>query len=203
MPTSETRRRLSVEDRRAELLELGIGVFSRHAYDEYSTEALARQAGVSRSLLYHYFSDKRGFYLATVREMARRLVEATAPDPKLGFEAAVRSSLERFVDFVADNPALYQAIVRGGVGSDPAMNELLERVHRVSVDRVKDHLGIDTPAPALRILLHGWVGFTETAALDWSKHHDLPPDELVDLLATALTSNLPAELLTPDQEKRQ
>ena len=194
MVAANVRRRLSVEDRRAELIDLGIEIFSRHAYDALSTEALATKAGVSRGLLYHYFRDKRDFYLATVREMARRLVEATAPDPELGFEAALRSSLERFVRFVGENPALYQAIVRGGVGSDREMDDLLEGVRRVSLDRVQDRLGVAAPPPALRILLYGWVGFTETAALEWSKSRDLPHDELVELLAGALTSRLPPHL---------
>lgn len=195
MPAANVRRRLSVEDRRAELLELGIEIFSRYAYDELSTEALATRAGVSRSLLYHYFRDKRDFYIATLQEMARRLIKATAPNPELGFEAALRSSLERFVQFVDHNPAIYQAIVRGGVGSDRQMDELLERVRRVSLDRVQDRLGLASPPPALRILLYGWVGFTETAALEWSRKRDLPPDELVDLLAVTLTSSLPPDLL--------
>jgi hypothetical protein len=80
------------------------------------------------------------------------------------------------------------------------MNDLLERVRRVTLDRVLDRLGIASPTPALRILLFGWVGFTETAALEWSKHRDLPPDELVDLLAGTLTSSLPPGLKQPVPE---
>jgi AcrR family transcriptional regulator len=171
-----------------------VEIFSQHAYDELSTEALAARAGVSRSLLYHYFRDKRDFYLATIREMAQRLVEATSPDPALKFESALRSSLEGFVQFVGENPAIYQAIVHGGVGSDQEMDVILERVRRVSLDRVQDVLGVAAPPPALRILLYGWVGFTETAALEWSKARDLPANELVDLLARTLTSSLPAYL---------
>ena len=200
MTAANVRRRLSVEDRRAELLELGIEIFSQHAYDELSTDVLATRAGISRSLLYHYFRDKRDFYLATTREMAKRLVAATAPDPGLGFEAALRSSLQRFVHFVGENPAIYQAIVHGGVGSDREMEDLLERVRRVTLDRVLDRLGVDSPTPALRILLFGWVGFTETAALEWSRRRDLPPGELVDLLAGTLASSLPPDLKQPRLE---
>lgn len=199
MAPTEARRRLSVEDRRAELIELGVEIFSQNAYDELSTEALAARAGISRSLLYHYFRDKRDFYLATIREMAQRLVEATSPDPDLSFEAALRSSLERFVQFVSENPAIYQAIVHGGIGSDQEMEAILERVRRVSLDRVRDILGVPAPAPALRILLFGWIGFTETAALEWSKERDLPAAELVDMLTRALTSSLPAHLITSNR----
>jgi AcrR family transcriptional regulator len=195
MASTDVRRRLSVEDRRAELIELGVEIFSQHAYDEISNEALAARAGISRSLLYHYFRDKRDFYLATIREMAQRLVDATSPDPELSFELALRSSLERFVQFVSENPAIYQAIVHGGIGSDKEMEAMLERVRRVSLDRVQDILGVANPPPALRILLYGWIGFTETAALEWSKARDLPADELVDMLTQTLTSRLPAHLI--------
>ena len=86
------------------------------------------------------------------------------------------------------------------VGSDREMDELLEGVRRVSLDRVQDRLGVASPPPALRILLYGWVGFTETAALEWSKSRDLPPDELVDLLTGTLTSSLPSHLIQSAQE---
>ena len=132
--------------------------------------------------------------------MAKRLIAATAPDPGLGFEAALRSSLQRFVNFVGGNPAIYQAIVHGGVGSDQEVEHFLERVRRVTLDRVLDQLGVTSPSPALRILLFGWVGFTETAALEWSRRRDLPPDELVDLLAGTLMSSLPPALKQPNQE---
>lgn len=195
MSATTARRRLSVEDRRAELIDLGVEIFSQHAYDELSTEALAARAGISRSLLYHYFRDKRDFYMATVREMGRRLIEATAPEPGLDYETALRGSLERFVRFVAENPSIYQAIVRGGVGSDSEMDEVLERVRRVSLDYVQDLLGLTSPPPNLRILLYGWIGFTETAALEWSKKQDLPANQLVDLMARTLTTALPANLM--------
>ena len=48
-------RRLPVEMRRAQLLDLGIQIFSRYAFDEISTDALAERAGISKGLLYHAF----------------------------------------------------------------------------------------------------------------------------------------------------
>src|SRR5271170_6359642 len=72
-----TRSRLEVDARRAQLVTLGIDLFAARAYDEVSIDELARAAGVSKGLLYHYFPTKRDFYVATVQEAARQLIERT------------------------------------------------------------------------------------------------------------------------------
>ncbi len=62
-----TRARLDVEERRKQLVALGNELFSKRTYDEVSIDELARAAGISKGLLYHYFPTKRDFYIATVR----------------------------------------------------------------------------------------------------------------------------------------
>src|SRR4051794_34416347 len=80
------RTRLEVDERRAQLLELGLGLFSARPYDDVAIEDLAAAAGISKGLLYHYFPTKRDFYAAAIGEAARRLLDATIPreeDPPL------------------------------------------------------------------------------------------------------------------------
>src|SRR5579871_6959824 len=72
--------RLDVDERRAQLLSLGLAMFSERSYDEVSIDDLARAAGVSKGLLYHYFPTKRDLYVAALEEAARRLVDATTQD---------------------------------------------------------------------------------------------------------------------------
>src|ERR1700754_4129088 len=80
----ESRRRLSPEDRRSELLELGAEVFGQRPYDEVRIDEIAERAGVSRALMYHYFPDKRAFFAAVVRAEGERLFEATSSPPQPG-----------------------------------------------------------------------------------------------------------------------
>src|SRR5437879_6222914 len=65
-----SRRRLSVDQRRAELLRIGMELFSTRAYEEIWVEEIAELAGISRGLLYHYFPTKRDFYVAVSRAAA-------------------------------------------------------------------------------------------------------------------------------------
>ncbi|MBW2509289.1 MAG: TetR/AcrR family transcriptional regulator, partial [Deltaproteobacteria bacterium] len=74
------RTRLQVDVRRQQLLELGLELFASQSYDELSIDEIARRAGVSKGLLYHYYPSKRAFYVAAVREAARQLLEETDVD---------------------------------------------------------------------------------------------------------------------------
>src|SRR3954462_601987 len=76
-------RRLEVDERRRRLLDLGADLFARHAYDELSMAAIARAAGISKALLYHYFPSKQAYFAATLEQAAAGLAEATEPDPAL------------------------------------------------------------------------------------------------------------------------
>ena len=59
--------RLENDERRRRLLELGADLFTRHAYDEISMAQIAREAGISKALLYHYFPSKQDYFVATPR----------------------------------------------------------------------------------------------------------------------------------------
>ena len=74
--------RLDVEERRRRLLELGTALFARHDYDALSMAAIAREAGISKALLYHYFPSKQAYFRAALEQNAAELggvVDPAAP----------------------------------------------------------------------------------------------------------------------------
>ncbi len=78
--TDTSRARLSLDERRQQLLDLGLELFSQRPFEDISVEDIADAAGISRGLLYHYFPSKRDFYVAVVRVAAaelRALIEPT------------------------------------------------------------------------------------------------------------------------------
>lgn len=179
--------RLSVDQRRTRLLELGLELFSQRAYDQVSTDDIALAGGVSKGLLYHYFANKRGYYVATVRELADRAVELTAIPEGLPFEQAVRVALQRFVGFIRDNATLYRSLMRGGVGVDDEVQQIIDTARHTLVRRVLAHAGIREAAPVQRVAFFGWSGFAESACLHWLDHEaDMPEQELVDMMLGAL-----------------
>ena len=75
------RKRLELEERRAQLLALASLAFSNKSYDDVSIDELAQAAQVSKGLLYHYFPSKRHLYIAIIREAADKLTAQTVHDP--------------------------------------------------------------------------------------------------------------------------
>jgi AcrR family transcriptional regulator len=185
-----TRTRLAIDERREQLLRVGLELFGSRPYGDVGTAEIARRAGVSHGLLFHYFGDKRRYYLAVLRWVADDLLSAQAAGDDASPWERLQSKLRAQVDFADRYTTGYRALVNGGNGADDELAELAEEARWRSIRLIADALDIAEPAPALRIALRGWQGFTEGAILEWLKQRDLPADELVDLLAHELVSTL-------------
>jgi AcrR family transcriptional regulator len=181
------RERLEVDERRAQLLALGLAVFSERPYDNIAVDDLAHAAGVSKGLLYHYFPTKRDYYVASLREGARQLLEETAPSALQGTpEERVRAGIETYLGFVARRGAAYVTLMRGGIGFDPEVAAIVEGVRRAFVDRILAHLPGERLAPLVTVSLRGWVGLVEAMSIEWVSRRDPPAAAIASLAATAL-----------------
>lgn len=179
--------RLDVDERRAQLLALGLQFFSGRAYDEVPIEDLAREAGISKGLLYHYFPTKRDFYVATVREASRQLLDRTRPDEGLPPIERLRAGLDTYLAYVEQHGPAYTALLRGGIGSDTEVAAVIEETRTEFLARLLEGIGKSVTVDArLRIMLRGYIGLVEAASLEWVDRRDLDRAELCDLLADAL-----------------
>src|SRR5258707_15617192 len=115
-------RRLDVDERRAQLLELGTELFTKNSYDELSMAAIAREAGISKALLYHYFPSKEEYFRATLAEQAAELAALTAPDESLPPLEQVRASTRAFVEWIGGRREGY-AKLQQSVGAVPEIRE--------------------------------------------------------------------------------
>lgn len=193
-----------MDSRRAQLLELGLRLFGTRSYDEVSIDDIAQAAQVSKGLLYHYFGSKRAFYVAVVRDGARRLREAIEPDPRLPPPARALAGLEAYLRFVEDRADAYAALVTGGLGADPEIFAILERTREEQVGVMLRNMGMSTPRPAYRLSMRAWIGGVETACVDWLRNPALPREQLLQLLLMNLQGALasahavdPVELTVP------
>src|SRR3954471_24488034 len=65
--------RRSAEDRREEIVGIALRHFAEGGYHGTSTEAIAREAGISQPYLFRLFRTKRELFLACHREMHERI----------------------------------------------------------------------------------------------------------------------------------
>ena len=59
--------------------------------------AIAREAGISKALLYHYFPSKQAYFVATLEQKAAELAGRIAPDPALPPAEQLAASLDVFL----------------------------------------------------------------------------------------------------------
>jgi AcrR family transcriptional regulator len=178
--------RLGVQERRRRLLDLGADLFARHAYDELSMAQIARAAGISKALLYHYFPSKQAYFAATLEQAAAGLAAAVAPDPSLPPVDQLAHGVDAYLAWVEDHAEAYGKLMRG-VGAVPEVREVVDRVRRETAERIVAGLAGDAPPdPALRTAVRGWLWFMDGVLEDWLEHRDLDRDRLRGLLLGTL-----------------
>jgi AcrR family transcriptional regulator len=162
------RRRLGVDARRGQLVSIGVELFSHAPYDDVWVEDVAARAGVSRSLLYHYFPTKRDFYVEVVRAAAGQVGELTEPDAALPPLERLRASMSAYLEYVEENSTAYRTVHGAGIGSDPEVRAIVEESHARHVDRLLSELVHGRrPPELLRLAVRGWLGFVVTTTLQW------------------------------------
>lgn len=182
--------RLAVDERRRRLLELGSELFTRHAYDELSMAKIAKEAGISKALLYHYFPSKEAYFVATLEEKANELQQRTIPNPELPPFEQLSGSLDEYLRWIEENAGSYDKMIRNA-GAAPEVRALLDRVRTETAQRILQGLSPGkAPSPLLRTAIRGWLGFLDGACLDWVNHDDVDRETLHGLLLSTLVASV-------------
>lgn len=188
--TSTTRTRLTPEQRRAQLLDLGVQLLATRSLDELSIDLLAEEAGISRGLLYHYFGNKHAFHEAVVRRAADELVAQTAPPADGEPLERVLASVTAYVDYVVANHEGYLSLVKGAAGGNESIRGIYEQTRSDMGDRVfREHPEGDIvpDTPANRLVVRGWTAMTEELVLSWiADPNGVTRDQLVAILVASL-----------------
>ena len=178
--------RLDVDERRRRLLELGRRLFARHAYDELSMAAIAREAGISKALLYHYFPSKQAYFAATLQEAAAEVAERVTP-AAVGVPAEqLRGALDAWLEWIDENRLAYAKLMRSAT-AHAEVRELVDGVRDATSALIVAALwGDGEPPPPLRAAVRAWLWFVDGACLDRIEHGDVGRHELRELLAGTL-----------------
>jgi AcrR family transcriptional regulator len=156
-------------ERRAQLLDVARRVFGSSGYSA-SMDSVAREAGVTKPILYDHFPSKRHLYLALLDADLAALhgrVSAALASP-IGNRERIRASFQAYFDFVDEHAGGFRLLMQESVGSELEFRErvqavrsrILAEVAALIVRESKGKLGrghADTVALAL-------VGMVETVA---------------------------------------
>jgi AcrR family transcriptional regulator len=163
------------QQRREQLLDVGRKLFAERGFEGTSIEEIAKDAGVSKPVVYEHFGSKEGLYAVVVhREVERLLAMATAilggANTREKFEAAAVALLR----YIEDNSDGFRILVRdspapgsGTFGS--LLSDLATQVEYILGDFFRER-GYDPKlAPMYSQMLVGMVAVTGQWWLDARK----------------------------------
>lgn len=181
--------RLSPDERKTQLITLGVRMLGERAIEDISVSEIAAQAGISRGLLFHYFPTKQDFQFEVVRHANAELLARVVPDPTLGLFDMLRDSVGRYIDYVSENRTSYLALLRGPTSSSPELVGMVEQTRHAIVDIILAQVPLsaaEREQPRLVLVVRGWVAFTEETTLSWLRGESISRDELIELLVESL-----------------
>ncbi|HWJ82311.1 MAG TPA: helix-turn-helix domain-containing protein [Nocardioides sp.] len=182
------RRRLHPDERRELILETASRLFEVRPYADVSTVEIAREAGIARGLLNHYFKDKRGLYLEVVRRsVLLPMLEALPARAATASPDRVDIAVDWFLDSVEQRAASYfNALGSEGMSRDPEVTAILEEADDLAARRVLELMGLDAEDDLARATIRCYGGMAKATVREWIRQQTLTREQAHDLLRDVL-----------------
>lgn len=178
------------EARRDQIIACARRVFGEKPYGAVSLADIAREAGVARGLVNHYFGGKRELYLEVLREMVAVPDSVLERLPKGTLQERVSGVVDRFLGVVDRNRGMWLATVDAlSHGHDPDIDSVMREAEEVTVDQTLRALGIDPDTEAdepLRGMCRAFAAMTRSATDEWLHRGTLTREQTFALLERTL-----------------
>lgn len=179
--------RLSPDERRRQLVGIGLRMLVDRPIQDLPLDDVAREAGISRGLLFHYFPTKTDYYQAVLGAARRRVVRNVSPDEDAAPSDAVHQLVERFFAQIERRREFYLALVFGS-GGVALGGKGVETFRMAIARRALDVAGLEE---RLLPVVHAWTAYVEDRALRWTGLVDgerLPLEAEIGHCCRALTA---------------
>lgn len=194
------RRRLPIEVRRRQVLDAALRLLSRSGYSALSVEAIAREAGVSKTVVYDTYGGLDQLLQALLereeRGALRSLAEAAPVLPEGADPAeSVLAWAMSLAQAITANPVTWRLMLIPPEGTPEIVREHVQRGRDIALEQARVLAGavltgrpelaaIDTELAARSILAMAEEG----AKLLLDEPDEFPPERLADFTAAVLTA---------------
>jgi AcrR family transcriptional regulator len=190
-PPTRTRKRLTAEARRAAIRDAAGAVFSARGYHSASLDDIAREAGVSKALIYEHFASKERLYAdlveAHAEDLSARLAAAVAGVQ--GAAPRLETGLDAFFAFVEERRDAWRMLFREA--ADPEVVAVLDRMVTEVTAVVAAMIAAEPGAHALpedpderrqsvHLLAQMLVGAVQALANWWADNLEVPRERMVE-----------------------
>jgi AcrR family transcriptional regulator len=191
--------RLPPAERRQQLLDSALALIGERGYGGVSMEAIARQAGVTKPVVYDSFGNLGELLTALLeREEARalgQLAEVMPDAPSSDPDELIVAGFEAFLGSVAASPTSWRLILMPAEGTPAAVRDRVESNRRRIATRLEELLawGIDARGGPrgldVELAAQGLIAAAEhMARLVLTDPERFTPERVADFVGTLLAA---------------
>lgn len=185
---ADTKNRLPRDERRSQLLNAALEVFTQAGYHSAPMDEIADRAGVSKPVLYQHFPSKLDLYLAVLDThidslvfAIQRAIQSTPDNAK-----RVQATIGAYFDFIEAEGEAFRLLFESDMNVEPAVRERLNRMTYDCAAAVSAVISLDTglPQEAAMLLGVGLIGSAQVSARHWLERDSKLTREQAQTLAT-------------------
>ncbi|MDG3010256.1 TetR/AcrR family transcriptional regulator [Rhodococcus sp. D2-41] len=183
---AERSKRLPRAVREQQMLDAAVEVFSRSGFHDTSMDSIAKQAEISKPMLYLYYGSKDELFAACIHRESRRFIDAVASgsDPKLTPKEQLRTIIVAILGFVSEHRQSWRVLYREATADSSFAKEVFANRGRI-VEMVATLLRSSTrdpePGQDFDLMATALVGAGEAVA-NRVAEQELDADAAADLL---------------------
>lgn len=164
--------RMRRSERRTQLLTAARSVFADNGFHAAAMDDIAKQAGVSKPVLYQHFPSKQDLYLALLDESGEQLL-ARIHDALLSTDdnnQRVTATVAAYFDFVGDPATAHSLLFESDLINESAVQDRIERFTAQCAHEIAKIITDDTALPVEEstLLAIGLVGNAQVSARYWA-----------------------------------
>lgn len=188
-PDVEARRQRR-EERREELVDAAVEAIRNHGPDA-SMEQIAREAGITKPILYRHVGGRDEFVTALterfVGDLIERLEVALAQD-RDDLRGLLATGFDTYLELIERETELYRFLIRrvgGQQGAGEVLNSVIRRIASIDTQIIGEQLreaGADSGAA--EPWGYGLVGMVHAAGDWWLDNRTMPRERLVEYLVS-------------------
>ncbi len=192
-----TQTRLSAKDRRRQLIYIGLWQMATRPIADFTIDDVATEAGISRSLLFHYFPSKAEYFVEVFREASQIFLNfltspvdapqqwidylSTPGSTEVDFGQDLRSLFDRYVTYLERHNDSYNAIIKFQAGGDSQIIAIYEEARSTLARITLQAAGINEISPCLIASTRAWYAYFSDFTSQWITNQFVARDRLLDI----------------------
>jgi AcrR family transcriptional regulator len=165
-------KRLTSNERRAQLLHVAAELFARTGYDATTMDQVAAAAGVTKPLLYQHFESKHALYEEIVTSAAMHLLDvlAVAASPEASAREKVERGFDAYFTMLLGDDASFRLLLAASTDEDIARH--LDAVEHSLIAFLDPLIDADLDDDHRLLLAASVIGAAKAAASYWLETND-------------------------------